>query len=205
MDEKFLGYEMLSSHDYGKYYLRIYNTYNEKIDPINFGDKVVISIANVKDDPEHPYNYKDELVKILQLQLKEKGRNMIGAFLNITENTPKYRSGKIKLNFENIKKKMTSEEMKKIKIYYDYLEDPSFGTYYLINYKNPRVMGKNIVKGDKVIISYAKTNPDDLKSYRDVWVEVMKMDSSGITAQFVNSNKYESGTITLNKEHIKDI
>lgn len=203
MDEKFLGYETLSSHDYGKYYLRIYDTYNEKTNPINFGDKVVISIANVKDDPGHPYNYKDELVKILQLG--NKGKHMIGAFLNITENTPKYRSGQIELHFENIKKKMTSEEMKKIKIYYDYLEDPSFGTYYLINYKNPRVMGKNIESGNKLLISYTRTNPDDLKSYRDVWVEVMKMGPQGITATFVNTNKYESGTITLNKENIKDI
>ena len=203
MDEKFLGYETLSSHDYGKYYLRIYDTYNEKTNPINFGDKVVISIANVKDDPGHPYNYKDELVKILQLG--NKGKHMIGAFLNITENTPKYRSGQIELHFENIKKKMTSEEMKKIKIYYDYLEDPSFGTYYLINYKNPRVMGKNIESGNKLLISYTRTNPDDLKSYRDVWVEVMKMGPQGITATFVNTNKYESGTITLNKDNIKDI
>lgn len=203
MDEKFLGYETLSSHDYGKYYLRIYDTYNEKTNPINFGDKVVISIANVKDDPGHPYNYKDELVKILQLG--NKGKHMIGAFLNITENTPKYRSGQIELHFENIKKKMTSEEMKKIKIYYDYLKDPSFGTYYLINYKNPRVMGKNIESGTKLLISYTRANPNDLKSYRDVWVEVMKMGPQGITATFVNTNKYESGTITLNKDNIKDI
>ncbi len=88
---------------------------------------------------------------------------------------------------------------------YEQTKDLSFGKYYLIIYRKPELMGKNIESGTKLLISYTRENPNDLKSYRDVWVEVMKMDSSGITAQFVNSNKYESGTITLKTENIKDI
>lgn len=88
---------------------------------------------------------------------------------------------------------------------YEKAKDLSFGEYYLLIYKKPELMGKNIESETKLLISYTRTNPDDLKSYRDVWVDVLKMGPQGITATFVNTNKYESGTITLNTENIKDI
>lgn len=88
---------------------------------------------------------------------------------------------------------------------YEKAKDTSFGEYYLLIYKKPELMGKNIESETKLLISYTRTNPDDLKSYRDVWVDVLKMGPQGITATFVNTNKYESGTITLNTENIKDI
>lgn len=205
MDGKFLGYETLSSHDYGKYYLRIYDTYNKENNPINFGDKLLISISNTKYDPKNPNSYKDELVEIIGM--KDTGKTLTGSFVNTAGNTTEYRSGSIILHLENIKEVIIPIDGSKNKIDYTPLYDISFGPYYLINYNKYNPINNPPKNKEQVLISYARENPNDLKSYKDVWVELgtINIDDGTYSATFVSENKYENGVIRVYDKNFKDI
>lgn len=207
MNENEISYDFFDESNYEKYYLLKYNIYNKENNPINFGDKVLISISNTKYDPKNPNSYKDELVKITGSKISGKGKNLTGSFVNTTGNTAEYRSGSIILNLENIKEVIIPIDGKENKIYYTYLHDPSFGKYYLRIYRKPEIIGKNLVYGDQVLISYARENPEDLRSYKDVWVELgqINLEDGTRSATFINRNKYEDGEIRLYDKHVKDI
>lgn len=207
MNENEISYDFFDEPNYEKYYLLKYNIYNKENNPINFGDKVLISISNTKYDPKNPNSYKDELVKIKGSKISGKGKNLTGSFVNTTGNTAEYRSGSIILNLENIKEVIIPIDGSKNKIDYTPLYDISFGPYYLINYNKYNPISNPIRNKEQVLISYARENPNDLKSYKDVWVELGQINSNDGTqsAKFINENKYENGVIRVYYKNFKDI
>lgn len=97
--------------------------------------------------------------------------------------------------------------MNENKIDYTPLNDISFGSYYLINYNKYNPINNPQKNKEQVLISYARTNPDDLESYRDVWVELgsINIDDGSQSAKFVNENKYENGVIRVYDKNFKAI
>lgn len=205
MNENEISYDFFDEPAYGKYYLLKYNIYNKENNPINFGDQLLISISNTKYDPKNPNGYKDELVEIIGM--KDTGKTLTGSFVNTAGNTAEYRSGSIILHLENIKEVIIPIDGNKNKIDYTSLYDISFGPYYLINYNKYNSINNPPKNKEQVLISYARENPNDLKSYKDVWVELgpINIDDGTQSATFISENKYENGVIRVYDKNFKAI